>query len=827
MVRTTRRAPLAMVALTLGALANGCGDGEGPTGPVPVASVAVTPNPASLRVGETFQLSAVAQDQAGNPLSGRNITWTSVNSTIASVVGGNVLGVSEGTTDISAVADGTAGTVTVTVDPPGVSSVEVRPTGVGVPLGETLQLTATPLDLTGTPLTGRTVGWSTSDAAVATVSTDGLVTGVAGGLVVITATVDQEAGEADIEVIDPTAPRISVVTPFPMVEGASATMIGVNFGATIGENAVTVDGVSAIVTAADPTSVTFTVPATGCAPHRDVLIQLTAGGKTGVESHPLRPTAAQIGIGEQLILTGPGAPCLRLDASQGFESYLIGVQSTSDNVNDLAQIELTAETGLGVGGPTSAAIAAAALAAAPVSSSAPAGPTQTGVQRMLRDQVLRHFSTREADRRLFSGGAYDFGPAAAGALQSVIPGDASVGDQFTVRVPGHFPGGCTQFSEVTAEIRVIRDRGYWLVDVDNPLGGFTDAQLHQMADEFENNVAPPLESMFGAIPDTDGNPRIAFVVTVKVVDEGWLSYPSLFDYLPVSQCAASNEGDWMYVATPVAGNLNFSAAALLQVFGPSFAHDFTHVIQNRAQIGGGQRVDTWIEEGQAALGSEVYTHALTQRSARQNYGSGTVFAFSGYNVVARLGTYYGFKGADEPKAVGAPEQCSWVNPVPAGTPLGPCDGGGGEGGAWAFLRWVTDHYAPSIGGDEAFHQDLIDGTGSGFDRVAMLTGVPIETLLARFAASLYADDRIAISDPLLEFPSWNLFDVEQNVFEQARLAPRNLGFTNFTQTGSVRAASTAYFTLSAAGHPATALEVTGPAGGALSPDIQVWAVRLQ
>ena len=110
MLRTTHRA---MLVVMLGAVTYGCGKGDGPTGPVPVATVAVTPDPVTMGVGETVQLSAMALDQAGNPLSDRDITWTSANSTIASVTDGVVQGISEGTTDVSAVADGTAGTVAV------------------------------------------------------------------------------------------------------------------------------------------------------------------------------------------------------------------------------------------------------------------------------------------------------------------------------------------------------------------------------------------------------------------------------------------------------------------------------------------------------------------------------------------------------------------------------------------------------------------------------------------------------------------------------------------------------------------------------------------
>jgi len=54
---------------------------------VPVASVTVTPASANLQTGQTVQLTATARDASGNPLSGRVMTWTSTNTSIATVNG--------------------------------------------------------------------------------------------------------------------------------------------------------------------------------------------------------------------------------------------------------------------------------------------------------------------------------------------------------------------------------------------------------------------------------------------------------------------------------------------------------------------------------------------------------------------------------------------------------------------------------------------------------------------------------------------------------------------------------------------------------------------
>ena len=69
-----------------------------------------------------------------------------------------------------------------------VNTVSVALAASQVQVGNTTQATATLRDADGATLTGRTIAWSSSSNAVATVDQNGLVTGVASGNVQITAT---------------------------------------------------------------------------------------------------------------------------------------------------------------------------------------------------------------------------------------------------------------------------------------------------------------------------------------------------------------------------------------------------------------------------------------------------------------------------------------------------------------------------------------------------------------------------------------------------------------------------------------------------------------
>lgn len=104
-----------------------------------------------------------------------------------------------------------AGCATDVVEPglARVASVEVAPSTAPLQVNATLRLTATPRDSSGAPLTGRPVGWLSSDSTVAHVSGNGVVRGVAPGPATITATSEGKSGTATISVTPGPAVRLA------------------------------------------------------------------------------------------------------------------------------------------------------------------------------------------------------------------------------------------------------------------------------------------------------------------------------------------------------------------------------------------------------------------------------------------------------------------------------------------------------------------------------------------------------------------------------------------------------------------------------------------
>ena len=172
----------------------------------PVASVSVTPASASLTTGQTVQLTATPRDAGGNALTGRVVTWSSNNTSVATVNStGRVTAVAAGSATITATSEGQSGTAAVSVTPVPVASVGVSPASASVGVGQTVQLTATPRDASGNALSGRVVTWGSSNTAVATVNGSGLVTGVGAGSATITATSEGQSGSSTVSVAAPVA----------------------------------------------------------------------------------------------------------------------------------------------------------------------------------------------------------------------------------------------------------------------------------------------------------------------------------------------------------------------------------------------------------------------------------------------------------------------------------------------------------------------------------------------------------------------------------------------------------------------------------------------
>lgn len=158
-------------------------------------SVTIAPRDITVPVNASTTAVGTAFDCDGNSIAKKTVKFSSKNSNIASVTpAGQIIGVSVGTTIVSAVADGKSGDANVTVTPENVSTVTVSPTTATLRRGNVRTLTAVAKNVLGNVISGITFQWASSNSSIASVDNTGKVNALAPGTVNITATSDGQTG---------------------------------------------------------------------------------------------------------------------------------------------------------------------------------------------------------------------------------------------------------------------------------------------------------------------------------------------------------------------------------------------------------------------------------------------------------------------------------------------------------------------------------------------------------------------------------------------------------------------------------------------------------
>jgi len=302
------------------------------------ASVTVTPGPAATATsqvsasaptvleGGTVTFTLKARDAAGNALDkgGLTVAFTTSGGTSAGTIG-PVSDLANGSysATFTATAAGTPITIGATIGGQAVTStlptvqvvrdtvvatVSVAPTPVTIASGATQQLTASPKNAAGITLTGKRVTWSSGTPGVASVDTNGLVTGALVGTATITATVQGVPGNASVTVT-PGAPStsrsfitlaVSTVTVGDSVSLMLTTVDAAGNALTAGGHAVTFTqsggtGAGTVGAVTDHGDGTYTAMFTATVAGTPVSIGATIDGQTVTSSGP--PPTLQVNPG--------------------------------------------------------------------------------------------------------------------------------------------------------------------------------------------------------------------------------------------------------------------------------------------------------------------------------------------------------------------------------------------------------------------------------------------------------------------------------------------------------------------------------------------------
>jgi len=187
---------------------------------VAVTSITLSANSITLTEGDSQTITVtVKPDDATD----KSVTWTTSNSSIATVSNGTIKGIKEGTATITAQAGDKSATCEVNVNKKviDVTSISLNKSSVSLYVGDTETLTAT---VSPSDATDKTVTWNTSDASIVTVS-NGTITAMAEGTATITAKAGDQSATCEVTVSE----KVIYVTAISL----NQTSASMNVGATL------------------------------------------------------------------------------------------------------------------------------------------------------------------------------------------------------------------------------------------------------------------------------------------------------------------------------------------------------------------------------------------------------------------------------------------------------------------------------------------------------------------------------------------------------------------------------------------------------------------
>ncbi len=491
---------------------------------------------------------------------------------------------------------------------------------------------------------------------------------------------------------------------------------------------------SGIVVGQSPGTTTITArygSATGT-----VLIDVDAGSCTGDFS---------LAVGEvRQVRGGPALGCITLAPSVAAEEYLYIIGNGRAAQDDMLRYTATLTS-------TSAVQATAAARVMPLAQDQAALRSQTEAQKVeerLRayERAVTNDALPHTQRRRERPGT-----GASLAVQAVV---RDVGDTVTIRVPNLQDGKdlCRDFISIRAVVRAVSTKATMLEDVASPSGKLTLQDYQDIAREFDDLIYPTDTLWFGSPTDLNSDQRISIVYTPEVnkltpsgstgIVGGFFFGGDLIrrsEYPTSNDCRnQTNEQEIFYILAPDPnGTINGNARTtdgVRQVTRGTIAHEFQHMInQSVRQYNPAVKAfeTAWLNEGMSHFAEEAVGRALRGfgdfQSLNQNDNNPNPNVAGDYQAFFRQNQNRFFRWAQRPDTA-SPTSNEARDQLAA------------RGAAWAFLRWVADHY--SNGNARSFFRRLAVGPETDIPNLLLRAGNrPFDELVGGWLTANYADNR--------------------------------------------------------------------------------------
>ena len=411
---------------------------------------------------------------------------------------------------------------------------------------------------------------------------------------------------------------------------------------------------------------------------------------------------------------------------------------------------------------------------------------------------------------------------------------------------------CVKGFEVDARAVYVGEKTVLFEDVTSPARGQMDEFYQSIGAEFDNVIYPMLLENFGDPlaydPELGGKGKVLMLFSPVVNEKfngvaGFVSgcdfYP--YDSLPgADQNTVGNDAAIFYAYVPEDGGAD--AIARWQAFVRGvLAHESKHIASYAAKFANGALAleEGWLEESTAQISSEIY-----QRNFSHSPWKTPTSFLASVGCEPPLMMRNGCTG-DHPQVMlhHFTYLYDYLDKGSSESPIG-SSGEASYGGAWSFVRWTVDQYAPSEAG--LLHAMTQSTSTFGVDNLVSRVGATFPELVAGWslASAVAGYQGFTPEDPLLSFPSWKQGEIFQGMHDELILVsngepafplaypvvPDTISFGTFTvSVGGIRGGGVAFFDLTSSSAARLPLEVTAATGNPLpiNSPIRTAIVRLR
>ena len=333
--------------------------------------------------------------------------------------------------------------------------------------------------------------------------------------------------------------------------------------------------------------------------------------------------------------------------------------------------------------------------------------------------------------------------------------NAAVGDTLSLKIPNAATNNlCNNFVSTKAVVASVSRRAIIAIDT---LDGdyrslFPAVVLDSIANEFDAITFPTDSSYYNTPTDIDNNGRVIMLFTGQI---NKLTPPNTSgsfiggfffagDFFPTTGtkentfCPQSNRGEIFYLLSPDAsgkfGNVR-SPSSVRQGTRGTIAHEFQHMINagNRFQNPAVTEFEsTWLDEALAHFAEDAVGRVQRGFGDLQTLDHNSILPCSPCSPANDYDAFFFQNLARLTFWMANPDEFAPTSES-ADTSLAV------RGAAWALVRYAADNY--SGGNPRALTRKLAAGPDTGVVNLTAASGASIDTLVAGWLVSMYADHR--------------------------------------------------------------------------------------